>query len=132
MFKKYKKFLSTEREEHGQIISYNEIGSEDLLVSKYLADDSFVMSQLSVILGDILTIIDATFTEPTQRKAVKDLVRKSISERMETISEMMINQEEMQKVADESFNSLSEKEQKEVLNNPVSIDEALGLEKPKE
>ena len=130
MSKKYKHYLSVKKYHYGDELSTNEIGSEDLLVNSYLADESFVLSQLSVILGDVLTIVDAAFIDVIQRKAIKDLIRKSISARMETICEMMTNQEEIQKVANESFNNLSEEEQKEVLNNPISVDEALGLEKP--
>jgi len=88
---------------------------------------SFVLDVLRKVMGKTLTVIDASISDKTQNKAIKDLLRGIISDEMEFTAEMAFDQEIIIKAADESFESLSEEERKEVLKG-CSIEEALGVE----
>ena len=54
--------------------------SHEMLGKEVKLDYSAVLSQFGFLEGKVLTIIDASFSEPRQLKAVKDLVRKMFSE----------------------------------------------------
>lgn len=44
-----------------------------------------ITSELDNLLGRVLTIIDATISEPVQNKAVKDIIRGEFSHKMHTV-----------------------------------------------
>lgn len=46
-------------------------------------------SQTDFLQGRVLTIIDASYTDPVQRKAVKDLVRQQFQEQTKWVYEIM-------------------------------------------
>ena len=47
-----------------------------------------IATQLNILLGDILTIVDASFQDVVQRKAVKDLVKQKFYSRMDWIAQL--------------------------------------------
>ncbi len=49
---------------------------------------SAVKSQLNFLLGDVLTIIDATNSDPVQRKALKDIVKQKFWDRNNYMADM--------------------------------------------
>jgi hypothetical protein len=53
---------------------------------------SFVMSILGNVMGKTLTIVDAVIPEKQQNKSVKDLVRNTLSDAMEKVSEFAFDQ----------------------------------------
>lgn len=83
---------------------------------------SFVMDTLRKVMGGTLTIIDASIHDEKQNKAIKDLIRRVISDEMEFTAEWAFDQKEFQKMVDE----ISESELANL--EPVSIEEALGVE----
>jgi len=89
---------------------------------------SFLMDTLRKVMGKTLTIVDASVMDKTQNKAMKDLLRGVFSDEMEFSAEMAFDQDIQTKLANESFEALSEKEQEEVLKSSVSIEEVLGVE----
>lgn len=58
--------------------------SEILEITKGL-DGGALSAQLNILLGDVLTIVDASFQDSIQRKAVKDLVKGKFYARMDWI-----------------------------------------------
>lgn len=88
---------------------------------------AFVMDTLRKIMGGTLTIIDASIHDEKQNKAIKDLIRRVISDEMEFTAEWAFDQKELQKTLDESISNMTDEE----LDNlePVSIEEVLGVEK---
>jgi len=48
---------------------------------------SFVSRYLRVLMGEVLTVVDATLTDPRQLKAVKDLIKKDFSLKINWIYE---------------------------------------------
>lgn len=48
---------------------------------------SFIHDNLDHLLGEVLTVIDAAVTEPTQNKAIKDIIRKHFSKKHDWVSE---------------------------------------------
>lgn len=83
----------------------------------------FVMDILRKVMGGTLTIIDASIHDEKQNKAIKDLIRRVISDEMEFAAEWAFDQKEFQKMVDE----ISEEELDKL--ESVSIEEALGIEK---
>ena len=69
--------------------------SKELPQNKYIIpEDELPISYMGMeinlreLSGRILTIVDASFTDVIQRKAVKDLVKKEISERIRYFQDM--------------------------------------------
>lgn len=83
---------------------------------------SFVMDTLRKVMGGTLTIIDASIHEEKQNKAMKDLIRRIISDEMEFVTDWAFDQKEFQKMIDEMPESEFEN------LGSVSIEEALGVE----
>lgn len=122
----YKEYVSAKRTDIGIEYSVLDINKEHddgpIVGERRLVDFHFIMNQLSMSMGDMLTIIDASITDQFQRKALKDLIRKSFSERINDAVSWTVNTVTEPELSDEEFKSLKE----------VSIDEVLGLEKPRE
>jgi hypothetical protein len=83
---------------------------------------SFVMDTLRKVMGGVLTVIDASIHEEKQNKALKDLIRRIISDEMEFATNFSFDQKEFQKFVDEIPDSELNKLE------PISIEEALGVE----
>lgn len=83
---------------------------------------TFLMDTLRKVMGATLTIIDASIHEEKQNKAIKDLIRRVISDEMEFSAEWAFDQKEVQKLV----NVISEEEFDEL--RPVGIEDALGVE----
>lgn len=113
------------------INSYFGVGGSGMeggaVLSEKALSHSFLMDSFRKVMGKTLTIIDASVIDKAQNKAIKDLLRGVFSDEMEFAAEMAFDQEVTTKLADESFEELSEEEKKEVMKG-VSIEEALGVE----
>jgi len=87
---------------------------------------SFLMDTLRKVMGGTLTIIDASIHDEKQNKAIKDLIRKVISDEMNFASEWAFDQEKLQKTLDESIANMSDEELDKL--EPITIEKALGVE----
>lgn len=60
------------------------------IVAEATSNFSFeaVTAQMNFLQGNVLTIVDAAFTDPIQRKAVKDLVKAQFIRQINWIAEM--------------------------------------------
>lgn len=47
-----------------------------------------IESQVKFLMGDVLTIVDASYTDPIQRKAVKDLIKNSFHSKLNWLYEL--------------------------------------------
>jgi dGTP triphosphohydrolase len=66
-----------------------EVKVKNVTMSDKVTFDYSVVSQaIKNLTGRILTIVDASYTDPVQRKAVKDLVRKEMIEEFEFYSSL--------------------------------------------
>jgi len=74
--------------------------ASEILESTKGLDGSEIAAQLNVLLGDVLTIVDASFQDSVQRKAVKDLVKGKFYARMDWI--VRLTSEEWEKVSDKA------------------------------
>lgn len=81
---------------------------------------SFAMNILGKVMGKVLTVIDASVSEKTQNKAMKDLIRGIMSNMMEIVSENAFDQEYMCKVANENC-------PEDIDTEGISVEEALGV-----
>jgi len=96
--------------------------SEVMIPDTKLADHAFVLRVMGHLLGKVLTTVEATTPNEKQAKAIKDLMRGHFSDEMEFVSSMLFNQIELDKVATESMEGLSDEE---IVS--VEIDEVLGV-----
>ena len=64
------------------------VGANRLLGKEVKLDYGAIGSQMSFLQGKILTIIDASFTDERQLKAVKDLVKAQFSEQLSWIGDI--------------------------------------------
>lgn len=46
-------------------------------------------TQIRFLLGDVLTVVDASYSDPTQRKAVKDLTKQQFHSRIKHVYEVL-------------------------------------------
>ena len=90
-----------------------------------LADHAFVQEQLRSLTGEILTIIDAVIPEGKQNKATKDLIRQAFVDKHSLIGTAMLDQEEINKIAEESFEAYVQEHGK--IPPTVSLEEAIGM-----
>lgn len=96
--------------------------AETLIACTKLADHAFVMRIMGRLLGKVLTTVEATTSSEAQAKAIKDLMRGHFGEEMDFVASVMFDQNELDKVATESLDDLSEDDVR-----LVDIDEALGV-----
>lgn len=101
-------------------ISYEMIEVKDY---KGVADEkalsiSFVFDCFRKIMGKTLTIVDASIIDKQQNKSVKDLIRNMFSENMEFVSNMVYDQEKLQKMIPDD---------PEAIGEPVAIEDILGV-----
>lgn len=80
---------------------------------------SFLMDTLRKLMGKTLTIIDASIQERQQNKAIKDLIRNTFSDEIDFASDMVFDQEEIQKLIP---NDMPIEDMKD-----YSIEEVLGV-----
>lgn len=132
----YRCYIATSKKEGKDWVSYqlhwtdkdDEIPVEqmtELWKEDKLADHSFVMDELRKIVGGVLTIIDASVPEGKQNKAIKDLVRKLVSESMGHTTKMMVDQRPFENIGDDMTD--------EELENMEAVDvlEAIGVDENK-
>lgn len=101
------------------------IADENVLIEETkLADHAFVLRVMGHLLGKVLTTVEATTSNEAQAKAIKDLMRGHFSSEMEFVASMMYNQEEVNKVAEESVAGLRDDE---IMS--VEIEDVLGVKK---
>lgn len=85
----------------------------------FLADYHFIQEEMGHMMGEILTIIDASIIG-TQNKAIKDLIKTIFVNEYCKLTELMHSQEDFEEmgiIEDDEIESLEE----------VSRDEALGI-----
>lgn len=87
-----------------------------------LANHAFVLRVMGHLLGKVLTTVEASTASEKQAKAIKDLMRTHFSTEMEFVSGMMFDQQELDKIATEAVDGLSDDE---IFS--VEIDEVLGV-----
>lgn len=80
-----------------------------------------VQDRLRQMLGKVLTVIDASYTNERQLKAVKDIIRKEFATEMGELWEM--SEPKYQEIIDASTEDLTEEELEE---SAISLEEALG------
>jgi len=68
---------------------------------KYLCDYSFVLELIRSLTGDVLTIVDSAIPQGVQSKCTKDLVRKAFGDKLQLLGELLLDQEDIQKMSDE-------------------------------
>ena len=109
------------------IIAIDEQGNEvDMkTVKEAVADYSLIEWRLNYIAGKLLTQADATFSDPIQRKAQKDLIRNLIADEFGYFSNLLSKGLIDQSL--EQFNDMTEEEWKEWnrAHPQVSIDEVV-------
>lgn len=96
--------------------------AEVVIPGTKLADHAFILRVMGHLLGKVLTTVEATTASEKQAKAIKDLMRVHFSEEMEFVGDMLFVQEEVNKVAEESMEGLSDED---IVS--VEIDEVLGV-----
>ncbi len=92
------------------------------IVGPKLADHAFILRVMGHLLGKVLTTVEATTSNEHQAKAIKDLMRGHFSEEMEFVGSMLFDQEEVNKMAEESMEGLSDED---IVS--VEIEEVLGV-----
>ena len=80
----------------------------------------FVQQRMNKLLGQVLTIIDASIGEKIQNKAVKDIIKNTFIDEYVELTDMLYDKKGLR----EAEENASDKEITE-----VSTDEALGLKK---
>lgn len=53
---------------------------------------SIFETHLGLLLGDVLTVVDASFSDPVQRKAMKDLMRSKFGDRRKRLCWLFTDQ----------------------------------------
>ena len=77
------------------------------------ADHSFVLDVLKRATGKILTVVEASYSDKEQRKAMKDIVKSMFSDEMEYITDMLYSPKklaEFNEMANEFFEGKTEEE----------------------
>lgn len=64
-----------------------------------LATYGFVFGEFSKVLGKVLTLVDASMSEPRQNKAFKDIIKNVFADEYGFLSEMLLEQSEIEKSA---------------------------------
>lgn len=80
-----------------------------------------VQDRLRRTLGKVLTVIDASYTNERQLKAVKDIIRNEFATEMNHLWEM--SEPKFQEIIDASTENLTEEE---IEKSTVSLEEMLG------
>lgn len=73
------------------------------MLGEKLATFRFIKARHSHMVGKMLTIVDACLVDKDQKKAAKDLVRNAVSDELDFLSNILFDQEEMQKAATEAY-----------------------------
>lgn len=107
-------------EEEKDFIAYPLVDVEQFEAhpAENLLDFAFCKDMLRILMGQTLTIIDASFSDKEQRKAVKDLVRQTYNDRLCFLSDMAFDQEKIQEHLPETIDEVPA---------PIEVDEALGV-----
>ena len=92
---------------------------DDLKDQEKLADYTFIFKELRMMLGKVLTVIDASITEPKQNKAIKDIIRNTFIDEYSFLSDMIYG--DMIKRAAEESASMPD-----FNPNEVSLEEVAG------
>ncbi|MFA5395075.1 MAG: hypothetical protein WC346_03560 [Methanogenium sp.] len=74
-----------------------------------------VSSQIRFLAGRILTIIDASFPECTQKKSIKDLIRNEVADTLSHITTLVLGDYELV-VSDEEAEHITETSLEEAIN----------------
>jgi len=109
-------------EKDGGFLSYSPVNilNHEVKYGEKALSHSFLMDSFRKIMGRTLTVIDASIVDKNQNKAIKDVIREIFSDEMQFASELAFDQEELSKVATESFD-------KGEMGEGISIEEALGV-----
>jgi len=94
-------------------------------VDEALANYSLIEFGMNKLAGKILTLVDATMSEPRQNKAFKDVIRNYFAEEFSFFSELMMKgsiRESLKEVEEMNDEEFAEWEKK---NPPVDISEII-------
>ncbi len=93
------KVRGAELEANGKLIAYSLDSIEDieLFNGEYLLRFSFAKDILRKLMGQTLTVIDASIVDSRQNKAAKDIIRNSYNEELCFLSDMSFDQEVIQR-----------------------------------
>lgn len=89
-------------------LSLDEIG--ELMDKPFFSGRSF-SAQVNFLQGRILTIIDASFSDKEQRKAMKDVIKGEFIETLSHITDLIMNGKELIVSDEELINSLTDSEE---------------------
>ncbi len=88
--------MSTQEIEEQEDLSPHEEGIKEVIENagnEVTLTLEFIRMQFRAITGKMLTIADASFTDPVQRKAVKDLMRNGLNDHMQWMVEFALNED---------------------------------------
>ncbi len=98
----------------GKIIKYEDRGTSAF-------DYDYVVSQVKKLLGQTLTVIDASYTNERQLKAVKDIIRNHFANELSELWEA--SESNWEEIIEESTKNMSDEE---IEDSAVSLEEVLG------
>lgn len=124
---KITEIILVETGKHSVSYEYKKIEKVEGVANEKALSMSYLLDSYRKLLGRVLTTIDASITGTQQNKAIKDIIKKAFSDETEFASNMVYDQDEICKIANDSFESLSPKEQEEALNSEVDIQEVLEM-----
>ena len=104
----------------GEIHVYKPLSQYNSGGTRYLTTYDFIQKEMNHMLGDILTIIDASVPEGKQNKSIKDLIKNVYTNEYCRLTYELFSEEWMEKATD-----FSERDPNEAFE--VSTDEALGI-----
>lgn len=98
----------------GKMVKYQDRG-------KSVFDYSYVCTQIKKLLGQVLTVIDASYTNEKQLKAVKDIIRNHFATELGELWEA--SEPKWEEIVAEASKDMSDEE---IENSSVSLEEVLG------
>ena len=98
----------------GKIVKYQDRGTAAF-------EYSYVIGQMKKLCGQVLTVIDASITNPTQLKAVKDTIRNHFAIEFSELWEA--SEQKWEEIIEESTKDFTEED---IEKSAVSLEEVVG------
>ena len=125
---KITEIIIVEHNKNNIFYDFKKIEEVKVIAKEKALSMSYLLDSYRKLMGRVLTTIDASITTPQQNKAIKDIIKKSFNDEIEFASSMVYDQEEMGKIASESFDALSPEEQKACMESSVDIEDLLNMQ----
>ena len=125
---KITEIIIVEHNKNNIFYDFKKIEEVKVIAKEKALSMSYLLDSYRKLMGRVLTTIDASITTPQQNKAIKDIIKKSFNDEIEFASSMVYDQEEMGKIASESFDALSPEEQKACMESSVDIEDVLNMQ----